>query len=266
MTTLDVFGGGQMTMGANIVNVQSVVLNSAPVNTFQPNYVFTANDQSNLKIVGSSGNDTITLENATQSVIGGKGSDHVYVSAANAGALIELGVGDNVIEVTTAGTATLNAKDNNATVVLDQSGVLTLSAGANMTAIGTSGADTLIAMARGQTLTGGGGADTLVGFKSGSDLFQDTTADLNGVTIKNFAAKGDKIDLTDLDAQTATVSWSQGATSGVLTVSDGINTAQVTLLGQFAAAGFSAPVSDGATGTDITYTPPPAHPLAVAHG
>jgi hypothetical protein len=40
----------------------------------------------------------------------------------------------------------------------------------------------------------------------------------------------------------------------VLTVSDGVHTANVILFGQFAASGFSAS-SDGASGLVVTYTP-----------
>ena len=75
---------------------------------------------------------------------------------------------------------TANAADYDVTVKLDQASTLTLGTGAGETAIGSSGADTLIAGAVGQTLTGGGGADTLVGYGQGGTSFKDTAADLSG--------------------------------------------------------------------------------------
>jgi hypothetical protein len=53
----------------------------------------------------------------------------------------------------------------------------------------------------------------------------------------------------------------------VLTVTDGTQHASVTLFGQYLATGFHLK-SDGAAGTDITYTPPITQPgeLAGSHG
>jgi hypothetical protein len=257
-TNLNVFGGGAVTMGDSISNIYDVTLENPQSGTFQPNYVFTANSQKNLIIYGSAGNDTITIGDASQAVHGGTGNDHVYATAAQAGALVQLGAGDNVLEITTGGVATLDTADNNLTVVLDDPATLTLSKGANVTAVGSTGADTIISEAKGQTLTGGGGADTLVGFTGGGTLFQDTTADINGVTIENFAAKGDVIDMTDFNPSGVKIGWVQDGASGTLTVSNGTQTASITLFGQFLSTGFKSSADSG-VGTDIKYARPTAH-------
>jgi hypothetical protein len=59
----------------------------------------------------------------------------------------------------------------------------------------------------------------------------------------------------------ATFTESAGATSGVLTLSDGTHTAAIKLFGQFAAAGFSGSAAaagftianDGASGTQVLW-------------
>jgi hypothetical protein len=73
---------------------------------------------------------------------------------------------------------------------------------------------------------------------------------------------GDQIDFEDIafvpptgkKSQNAEVSYTGGTNqSGTLTVTDGVHTANITLLGQYMAAGFTA-ASDGHGGTLITYT------------
>ncbi len=262
-SVLNVFGGGAVVMGSNITNIGVVNLENPETGTFQPNFIFTANNQQNLTIHGSAGNDTITLGDVLQKVVGGAGNDHVIATAAEAGAVLQLGLGDNVLEITTGGIATLNANTNNLTVALDQAATLTLSKGQNITAVGSGGADTIIAEAKDQVITGNGGADTLIGFSGGSDIFYDTSADLNGVTIQGFAAKGDSIDLSDLTygGTGFSLAYSQTGSTGTLTVSDGVHSAAITLLGQFASTGFHAKADPG-VGTLVTYTASTHHGAA----
>ncbi len=70
------------------------------------------------------------------------------------------------------------------------------------------------------------------------------------------------IDLTDVnDATLKPLSWSQTtSSSGTLTVSDGVHTAAITLLGQYMATAFQ-PGSDGGVGTAVTYHVPTETPL-----
>jgi len=77
---------------------------------------------------------------------------------------------------------------------------------------------------------------------------------------------GDRLDLRQFDPATATIAFQQNAsgTQGKLTVSDGSLSATLTLLGQFAAAGFHGS-ADGLGGTNITYTEPSASlPIAAS--
>jgi hypothetical protein len=67
---------------------------------------------------------------------------------------------------------------------------------------------------------------------------------------------------------TATFAENANATAGTLSLSDGVNAATVTLLGQYAAAGYSESAasagfltsSDGAQGTNVAF-----HALATPH-
>lgn len=71
----------------------------------------------------------------------------------------------------------------------------------------------------------GGGSDTITG-GPGNDEIQDTTANLNGITVTDFKT-GDRLDFTDLDPTLAKLTFS----NGVLTVTDGTHTASLTLPG-----------------------------------
>ena len=175
--TLVVTGGGNATMGTKITGINAVQL-ATTTN-------FTANNTAGLQISGSStGGDTITLGAATQSVVAGGVNETIKATAANAGASIS-GLGINsTLQITTGGTITLNAATNVNTVKLSAASMLTLNRMQFITAVGSTGADTIKAGAINQTLTGGAGADTLIGFSGGFDIFKDTAANLNGDTIR----------------------------------------------------------------------------------
>jgi hypothetical protein len=125
---------------------------------------------------------------------------------------------------------------------------------------GTPGSDILYATANGQTLTGLGGNDTLSGGTYAGLDFKDTSADLNGSTIYDFAAS-DVVDLTDMKPGTASASYTPGYyvnyytyVPGALTVTDGTHSATIGL--SFYATqpiGYFAASTDGASGTDVKY-------------
>jgi hypothetical protein len=85
----------------------------------------------------------------------------------------------------------------------------------------------------------------------------------NHNTIDHFSTPGSSIDAVDMNSQSLTATFAEGAagTSGDLLVSDGTLTVEVTLIGQFDPAGFSGAASaagfvlgsDGASGTMITW-------------
>ncbi|HEY2482094.1 MAG TPA: hypothetical protein VGI30_07850, partial [Caulobacteraceae bacterium] len=91
-----------------------------------------------------------------------------------------------------------------------------------------------------------------------------TSAQFSGATVPNFTTHGSAIDITDMNSSTLTATFVENGagTSGQLSLSDGVHSIMVNLVGQLAAAGFSgaaaaagfALVSDGHSGTDITWS------------
>jgi Ca2+-binding RTX toxin-like protein len=112
----------------------------------------------------------------------------------------------------------LNASDEFLTVSLSSATNLALSPMSFLTAIGSSGSDTITAMATQQTLTGGAGTDTLIGYSGFGDLFQDIASGLNGDTIQYFGGN-DLIDITNLARSGASLSYTGTSTAGTLSVS-----------------------------------------------
>ncbi len=218
-----------------------------------------------VKLAG--GNNLVTVGSAAQSVTTGTGDVTVQASADDAGVLVKGGTGHDVLEITTGGTATLNAKTSRVMVQLDQATTLVMNKAKTVTVIGSTGADTITAGGSGQILTGNGGGDTLIGAAAGHDTFKDTLADFAGATIGGFKAKTDKIDVSDFAASAISFGFSENAagTIGTLSMTAGGQTASVQLLGQYMASGFVT-ASDGGAGTAITYNPS-AHGtmLAAAH-
>jgi len=77
-STLDVTGGGTVTMGASITNITTVLLAAAP-----GNMVFTSNAETGLTVVDQSkGADSITAGGAGQTLSGGNGTDTFNAAAA----------------------------------------------------------------------------------------------------------------------------------------------------------------------------------------
>jgi hypothetical protein len=100
-------------------------------------------------------------------------------------------------------------------------------------------------------------SDAAVSFGAGAigALKLDQSGAFSG-TIAGFA-QGDGIDLADIGFSAgATLGYAANApgTGGTLTISDGVHTTNLALLGQYTAAGFQAAADQGG-GTIITYTP-----------
>jgi hypothetical protein len=159
---------------------------------------------------------------------------------SNAGQLIKSGGSVSTIS---------SALDNNG-------GVVEVAAGRLVITGDVSGRGTLQIDA-GQTLEIGGavGSQQTVVFSGGNDdLILDAAASFAG-RLSNFGA-GDRLDFAGFDPATATLGFVQSGGKGTLTITDSTHTAQVTLLGQYAASGFRDR-ADGAGGTLVTYAPPP---------
>jgi hypothetical protein len=211
-------------------------------------YGSSANNVINL----GTGNDIVVLGGVGETVNGGGGSALVQAAANLAGALVNGGTGKTTLEITSGGSAVLNAASNHLTVQLDAATHLTLSNMAFITAAGSAGADTITAMASGQTSTGGAGADTLIGFSGFGDTFVDTSSGLNGDTIQMFGGN-DVIDLTDLNfAGTLPLAYTGTATAGTLTASDGSHKASIKFVGNYTVANFQL-ASDSHQGSVISF-------------
>ncbi|HZY52316.1 MAG TPA: hypothetical protein VFE73_03700, partial [Reyranella sp.] len=89
---------------------------------------------------------------------------------------------------------------------------------------------------------------------NGGTLQLDISVNFNGV-ISGFGVPGD-LDLRDISFASSgfSLGYSGDTSSGILTVTDGTNTAQIHLLGQYVAGNFHAQ-ADGNGGTLITDPP-----------
>ena len=202
------------------------------------------------KLMLSTGHDTIVLGGAANSVTAGGGTALVQSTAAFAGAaIVGATTGSTSLEITTGGNVALNAADTHITVRMDAAGSLKLSALSFINAIGSSGNDTLTALAGTQSLTGGLGTDSLIGYTGGNDSFIDTAAGLNGDTIKNWAA-GDVIDVTNISA---TGLHTLIFATNTLTLTDGTNSTAIKFTAGLALHNFTVIGSDGSGGVLVAY-------------
>ncbi|HQT40262.1 MAG TPA: hypothetical protein PK231_12595, partial [Acidocella sp.] len=242
---LVVDGGGDVTLGAAITKANSVSLSKTTH--------FTANNLAGLQITGSAaGHDVITIQNATQSVIGGGANETIKASAAAAGASIS-GLGANsTLEITSAGNVTLNAATSVTQVKMDAAGSLQLNNMQFISATATQTGSTITAGAANQTLISTHGGDVLVGAAAGLDIFKGTAAGLSNDIISSFNNL-DKIDISNLAFAGATIQTKiVGGYTDVTLISGKIKT-QFALAGAFSSTGFNL-TSDGAGGTLLTHS------------
>lgn len=85
---------------------------------------------------------------------------------------------------------------------------------------------------------------------------EDHRLDTFGATIAGLSDTDEIINLLDIDFATATLGYSGNTGSGVLTITDGTDTATLNLIGQYTAASFTL-ASNGAGGT-LVWDPPVA--------
>jgi autotransporter passenger strand-loop-strand repeat protein len=117
------------------------------------------------------------------------------------------------------------------------------------------------AMAGSATLSGGlieiqvGGSAGGVGFSSAGGTLQLDDSNHFSSMISGFGVPGG-IDLRDIafNSATTTLGYSGDASSGILTVSDGVHSANIHLLGQYTAGNFTIQ-TDGLGGTLVTDPP-----------
>ena len=164
-TELVLTGGGTAAMGANITDISTVVLTGAASGATQPAWAFTANAEHDLEIIDGGAGDTLTLGDASQTVLLEGGAHRVIADAdTSTAAVLTSGGGDVVLEITGGGDLSVNAADANLTVQLDQAATLTLNNN-GIGVLGSAGDDTIIAsttsLLPSSAIDGGGGTNTL---------------------------------------------------------------------------------------------------------
>ena len=161
ISTIGVYGGGTIVMGAPGAGINAIILENAGAS-----YNLTANATQGLVIYAGADSDMITAGSASQSVIGLTGALHVRATAANAGVYIRGGTGSNELEITNGGTVALNNTDSNLTVALDAASTVLLPTTYAVDITGSAGNDVFVATAgelrSGLQINGGGGVNTLV--------------------------------------------------------------------------------------------------------
>ncbi|MFV3130310.1 hypothetical protein [Niveispirillum sp. KHB5.9] len=146
---------------------------------------------------GGAGNDMLDGGAGADSLIGGAGND-IFIVDDDADVVVEDAGGGTDTVRTSLGSHTLAANVEN----------LVYTGGGNFDGTGNADANAITGGAGADTLAGGGGADTLTG-GSGADRFvlaavaESTVA--TPITIADFSsAEGDRIDLSGIDANSAT--------------------------------------------------------------
>ncbi|HEY1935546.1 MAG TPA: VWD domain-containing protein [Acetobacteraceae bacterium] len=245
---LEVQDGGTLAMGSNITGINQVFLDNAGTS-----YNFTANNQTGLTIFASTDNDTITVGDASQTVVDTGGTLQVLATATHAGVAVLGGTGSSTLEITTGGTFALNSGDSNVTVRLDAASTLTLNHMQFIHAVGSGGNATIYAGAANQVLSGGGGLnDTLDDVGHYGVTFQDTVANFANDTLADFT-KLDSIDVTNLNSALASAIFSGTSASGMLNVmSNGSAVVSIKLSGTI--SGTIHTMTDNHSGTLITFT------------
>jgi uncharacterized delta-60 repeat protein len=175
----------------------------------------------NDSLFGGLGDDSLDGGAGTDRMTGGAGND-IYVVDANTDVILEL-ANDGTDTVRTALTSytlgTTNGSANVETLIFTGTAAFTGTGSATDNAItGGSGADTLLGLAGNDLLTGGAGNDSLTGGAgvdtlaggAGNDRFIYTATTDSGTTallrdiINDFTVGADKIDVSAIDANTAT--------------------------------------------------------------
>jgi autotransporter passenger strand-loop-strand repeat protein len=210
-----------------------------------------------------------TGDNGTNFTIGGGGELVVSSGSSASGTVVSSGGleivfgHDSNATVLSSGQIVISSGGTASNTIVASGGLATVAAGGTETAatISSGGYETVNsggtisgAVISGGTLeiaSGGSANGGTVTFASGGTLKLDSSVNFGG-TISGFGLP-DHLDLSDIAfGANTTLGFSEASNnlSGTLTVSDGIHTAQLTLLGQYVAAQFTS-ASDGFGGTSI---------------
>ena len=229
-------GAGGVTLVGGVVTLTDSSANR--ISGAAPGDAFT-NDYAVISGAGQLGGGSMQLVNEAHGVIDGTGANALIIdtgaaSIVNAGLIEASGAGGVVIASAVSGAGRLEANGGtlsaNGAVAASQSGVIAggaLAFGASFAgAVSFTGSSGVLRLAQSQGYTG-----SITGFAVGG---------------------GDKLDLADIGfVSPSEASFSGTASQGVLTVTDGTNTAKITLIGDYLGDAFTA-ASDGHGGTVIT--------------
>lgn len=213
---LNIYKGGAVQFGGNVSGVNKIVLYHDSTN--EPAYnVTTSAYQKGTVVYASGGNDTISLADASQTVIAARtGTLLVRETAANAGvSIVGNGPSSTTLEIISGGTATVGAGTSGLTVKLDQACVLNTNSAKFLLIDASVGGCTVNAYGTGQVVHAGRGGIVTDASKKGITLI-GTSAELQGNIFKGFNAR-DLIDITDFDlAHSYLSSTSQNGLSHVV--------------------------------------------------
>jgi Ca2+-binding RTX toxin-like protein len=208
-------------LGSNVENLTLTGAGAVNGNGNALDNVIIGNDAANT-LYGSAGSDSLTANGGNDILDGGTGADALAGGAGNDTYIVDNAL-DTVSESAGEGTDlvkssvswTLGAETENLTLLgalaIDGTGnaldnVISGNNGVNSLG-GGGGNDTLWGYGGNDTLIGGAGKDTLIG-GTGNDTFLFAGGDFGGATtvtadrITDFTGGQDKIDLTQLDANT----------------------------------------------------------------
>jgi serralysin len=211
-------------------------------------YVFSGGTESGTTVSGGGAEYVFSGGTSTSATLNG-GDQYVYGSAS--GTVVSTGSIQDILSGGTASSATINsggAQYDNGT--------------ASSTTVSGGGIEYVFSgsTASGTTLSGGseivmsgGIANGTITFAGSGQLTLNTSTNVNNFQISGFNASSDKLDLADITySGKTTLSFAEANnnTSGTLTVSDILHTANITLLGLYTTQNFTA-ASDGHGGTII---------------
>ena len=205
---------------------------------------------------------SVTLTNVDNTISGAGQLGAGQMTLVNDGTIVA--TGSNALIIDTGANAvinsgTLEAAGSGGLVIhadVENSGLLWANGG-NLTVIGDVSGDGSAKIDGIATIEFGAAFDENFTFDiSAAGTLKLDDADTFAGVISGFDGN-DQLDLSDIDFGTGlTLSYAsnQGGTGGTLTVSDGTDTANIHLVGQYSAEGFQT-AADSGTGTLVTYMP-----------
>ena len=268
--TMVVSDGAMLPLGGIVNNTGTIALDSDGAETkleliqhgitLQGGGQLTLSDSGGNVIFGT--DPSVTLTNVDNTISGAGQLGGGQMTLVNHGTIVA--TGSNALIIDTGANAvinsgTLEAVGSGGLVIhadVENSGLLWANGG-NLTVIGDVSGDGSAKIDGIATIEFGAAFDENFTFDiSAAGTLKLDDADTFAGVISGFDGN-DQLDLSDIDFGTGlTLSYAsnQGGTGGTLTLSDGTDTANINLVGQYSAEGFRT-AADSGTGTLVTYMP-----------